>query len=117
MGFWDDPAVKPASNDYVKFEKIGDQASGTITKLGKRTFGSGPDERVAVEVNFDDAPTVTAGQILLQRALFELTPEPGDFLRVTLADIDKTGGKTLKKWQVYLRRADGDEVEIDQAAG
>jgi hypothetical protein len=114
--FWDDPAVKPPTADFVKFEKVGDGVEGTVVKLGKRTFNAGTaDERVAVEVTFDDdVPTLTAGQVLLQRALYDFKPQPGDVLGVQLAAIEKKGGKTLKKFKVEITRTDGSTEVIDQ---
>ena len=45
---------------------------------------------------------------------FELRPEVGDHLTVNLAAIDKKATKTLKRWQVVLKRKDGETREIDQ---
>jgi hypothetical protein len=117
VSFWDDPSVKPASTDYVRFEKVGDEVSGTIAKLGKRVFNAGTaDERTAVEISWveEDVPTLTAGQILLQRALFDFRPAPGDHLTVRLSAVEKKGGKTLKRFAVTLKRADGTEESVDQ---
>lgn len=118
-GFWNDPSVKPAGSDYMKFEKVGDSIEGTVAKLGKRTFNEGTaDERVAVEVTFveEGVPVMTAGQVLLMRALYELQPEPGDFLRVTLTGIEKKGTKTLKLFSVDRKKADGTTDSVNQAA-
>jgi hypothetical protein len=117
MGFWDDPSVRPESNSYKKFESVGDTVSGKIAKLQKRVFNAGTaDERTAPEFIFvdEDTPTMTAGQVLLQQALFELRPGIGDDLTVTLAAIEKKGTKTLKRWKVELVRQDGEKQQIDQ---
>jgi hypothetical protein len=117
MSFWDDPSVKPDITSYMKFESVGDTVSGTIAQLRKRTFNAGTaDERICPEIIFvdDDTPSLTAGQVLLQQALFELRPGVGDHLTVTLAAIDKKATKTLKRWQVVLKRKDGETREIDQ---
>lgn len=117
MGFWDQSDAKPTAAAYMKFDAIGDSVSGVITKLDIRTFNAGsPDERKAVEITFADAPTVTAGQVKLQQALYELRPEPGDHLTITLADIERRAGKTLKHWSVSITRADGSTDEVAQSA-
>lgn len=116
--FWDDPSVKPPSSDFAKFEAVGDTFGGTIAKLQKRVFNPGtPDERIAPEFIFseEEAPSLTAGQVLLQSALYELRPVVGDKLQVTLAKIEKRGLKTLKRFRIELtRKATGEIVIIDQ---
>ncbi len=116
-GFWDDPAVKPAGSEFMKFEKVGDEVAGTIAKLGKRVFDEGTaSERVVVEVTFveEGVPVLTAGQVLLLRALFDFKPSPGDHLRVRLSGVEKKGNKTLKKFAVEVRRQGGPVESIDQ---
>ena len=118
-GFWDDPSVKPAGSEYMKFEKVGDRIEGTIAKLGTRVFDEGTaKERTAVEVTFveDDVPVLTAGQVLLQRALFTFRPEPGDRLKVALSGVEKKGTKTLKLFAVEVTRPDGTVESVDQTA-
>ena len=118
-GFWDDPTVKPQGSEYMRFEKVNDQIEGTVAKLGKRVFNEGTaDARTAVEVTFaeDDVPVMTAGQVLLMRALYDLRPEPGDRLKVRLAGVEKKGTKTLKLFAVDLTRKDGSTESVDQTA-
>lgn len=117
--FWDDPSVRPAASSYAKFVEVGDSVEGTVAELGKRVFNPGtPDERTAIEIRFSEpeAPVLTAGQILLQQALFDFKPRPGDHLTVALTAIEKSGGKTLKKFAVAVRRPDGTADHIDQSA-
>lgn len=120
-GFWDDPSVRPAASSYMKFEVVGDHIAGTIAKLSKRVFNAGtPEERVAPEFTFvqpeddDEIPSMTAGQVLLQQALWELRPVIGDHLDVTLARVEKRGAKTLKRFKIILTRKDGSVETIDQ---
>lgn len=118
MSFWDDPSVKPDSSNYMRFDAVGDTITGTIAKLQKRVFNAGTaDERTAPEFIFaeTDVPSLTAGQVLLQQALYELRPEIGDNLTVTMGAVEKTGTKTLKRWQVALvRKASGETLKVDQ---
>lgn len=118
-GFWNDPSVKPGGSEYMRFEKVGDSIEGTVAKLGKRVFNEGTaDERIAVELTFveEDVPVLTAGQVLLMRALYEFKPEPGDWVKVTLSGIERKGNKTLKLFAVDVKRQDGSTQSVDQAA-
>jgi hypothetical protein len=111
-GFWDDPELKKAAEggDYIKFISAGDTAAGTVKTMKKRDF----EGRTAVEVEFDDDRKVTFGQVLMLRELFALQPEPGEFLSVTLADVEKKGAKTLKLFKGSVTRKDGKVEEFDQ---
>jgi hypothetical protein len=112
-GFWDDPDVK-VSTDWMKFDSVGDHVEGTIAKLGKKVW---PDGSVGIEVTFkeEDVPAMTASQVLLKTALFQLKPAAGDNLRVELGAIEKRpGGKTLKQFKVDIKRADGSSETVDQ---
>lgn len=114
--FWDDPDIKNTTS-WVKFEDVGDTVSGTIAKLGKKTWQDGS---VAIEITFvePDVPVLTASQVLLKTTLGELQPGPGDKLSVSLAAIEKlNGGKTLKRFVVEVTYAiDGNTVTVDQTA-
>lgn len=116
-GFWDDEEVKNAAagGAYASLKDVGDEVDGEVASLTKRKFNEGKaDERTAIEVAFKDGPTLTAGQVLLMRALYDLRPEPGDHLRIQLAEVEKRGTKTLKKFRVDLKRASGESESVDQ---
>ena len=111
--FWDDPEVQ-VSSEWARLDVVGDQVEGTIAKLGKKVW---PDGGVSVEIMFreDDAPALTAGQVLLKQALATLKPVPGDFLAVTLGEIERrAGGKSLKRFVVSIKRANGETETVDQ---
>lgn len=114
-GFWDDPDVK-VSTDWMKFDSVGDTVEGTIAKLGKKVW---PDGSVGIEISFkeEDVPAVTASQVLLKTALFNLKPEAGDHIAIALSAIDKRpGGKTLKQFKVDLKRKDGESETYDTSS-
>ena len=79
-GFWDDPDVKQASA-WFKFEKAGDRVEGEIAKLGKKVWQDGG---IGIEILFadDETPALTASQVLLKQALFELKPAVGDTIGI-----------------------------------
>ena len=112
MSIWDDPDIKKAAEggDYAKFNDVGDCVSGTISKMSKRDF----DGRPAVEMEFADGQKATFGQMLMLRDLFVYQPAVGDQLTVTLADVEKRGAKTLKKFRGEIIRADGSVETFDQ---
>jgi hypothetical protein len=116
-GFWDDDEVRKAAagGEYASLREVGDTVDGKVSRLRKRTFNEGKsDERTAIEIEFEDGPTLTAGQVLLMRGLYELQPVPGDELSIVLADIERRAGKTLKRFRIAVTRADGAVATVDQ---
>lgn len=108
--FWDDPEVKTAvaRSSYAKFENPGDRVTGTVASVGRHDW---PDGSFGIQIQFeeDDVPTVTASQVLLKQHLFALRPESGDALSIELMGVERSDGKTLKKWRVERMR-DGETV-------
>lgn len=108
MSIWDDPELKSTGN-FVKFEKVGDSVSGVVLAVKRHRFDDG-NLVPQVEMRCDDGEerTLTAGQTRLKVALVEQRPDTGDHLTVTLTQIEKrAGGKTLKHFEVTLKRGDG----------
>ena len=107
MSVWDDPELR-VSDDYVKFETVGDTVTGRILSLRAHRFDDG---KVVPQLLLDTADgerTLTAGQVRLKALLAEKRPEVGDTLAVTLTDIEKrAGGKTLKTFDVTVTRSTG----------
>lgn len=103
---WDDPELK-VNDDYVKFENVGDAASGLILSIRAHRFDDG---KVVPQILIrDDADgeerTITAGQVRLKAELAEKRPEAGDHIRIALSSIEKRqGGKTLKHFDVAVTR-------------
>ena len=99
---WDDPEVI-TTGDYIKFESIGDTASGTITAIRKHTFDDGKVVPQIVLDTDDGEKIVTAGQIRLKAELAAKRPGVGDQITITLESVEKrTGGKTLKHFNVIV---------------
>jgi predicted metal-dependent phosphoesterase TrpH len=108
MSIWDDPELKTTGN-FVKFDKVGDTVSGVVLAVKRHRFDDG-NLVPQVEMRCDDGEerTLTAGQTKLKMALVEQRPDAGDHLTVTLTQIEKrAGGKTLKHFNVKIRRGDG----------
>ena len=117
--FWDDEEIVEAatSGSYVKFTNVGDQKVGVIADLSKRTFDEGTaKERTAIEVTFEDGSIMTAGQVKLMQTLVEMRPAVGDTLDITLAEVEKIGAKTLKKFCVVHTNAEGEAFTVDHSA-
>jgi hypothetical protein len=105
MSIWDDPEIK-AGGEFVKFEKVGDSIAGVITAIRTHRFDDGGlVPQILITTDDGEERTLTAGQVLLKRALAEQRPEAGDHLTVTLSEIERrSGGKTLKHFGVAVRR-------------
>jgi hypothetical protein len=108
MSIWDDPELSSSGN-FVKFDKVGDSVAGVVIAVKRHRFDDG-NLVPQVELRCDDGEdrTLTAGQVRLKLALVEQRPDEGDHLTVTLTQIEKRGGgKTLKHFDVKVRRGDG----------
>jgi len=112
MSIWDDKDIS-SSGDYVKFEAVGDGVEGTITNLERHTFTDDEtgEKRVTPKLTIACADgtekILTAGQVRLRLRLVELRPEVGDYLKVTMTELQKIGKKTLKHFDVVHRAGDG----------
>ena len=114
MSLWDDPSMK-VGGDYVKFEAVGDSVAGTLISVGAHKWEDGSVSPKLLIDTGEGEKTVTAGQIRLKAALAEARPEAGDKIKITLTQIEKRqGGKTLKHFDVQVKRAGGaDGVDSD----
>lgn len=109
---WDDPEVK-SGGEFVKFETVGEEVSGTITAIKAHRFDDG---KVAPQILLvtDDGEdrTMTAGQVKLKNALVEQRPEVGDHIKVKFTSIEKrAAGKTMKHFDVVVTRGTADASE------
>ena len=107
MSVWDEIGV--ASGEFVKFDRIGDTVSGKVVGLGVKVWDDGSKSpQLEIVTDEGESKTLTAGQVRLKLALAEQRPEIGDHIRVALSDIEKrSGGKTLKHFDVKVTRASG----------
>jgi len=110
VSIWDDKEIS-STGDYVRFEAVGDGVEGIIRSLDRHTFTD--DEtgekrvtpKLTIECSDGTEKTLTAGQVRLRLRLVELRPEVGDYLKVTMTDLEKRGKKTLKHFDVIHRPA------------
>lgn len=104
MGFWDDPDLR-AGGEYKKFDNVGDTVTGQIVNIKKHVFDDGkvaPQLLLALQDGTET--TVSAGQIRLKIKLNELQPTPGDWIKITLTNVEKRAmGKTLKDFDVQVK--------------
>lgn len=114
MSIWDDEEIQ-ASGNYVKLTEKGQSVEGTIAKIVKRSFTAtrkGEEDSVQPELTIVDAEgqekIYTCGAIRLKLELIEKRPDVGDWIKITLTDIEKRGGgRELKHWSVEIRKGDG----------
>lgn len=105
---WDDPEIK-SGGEFVKFDTVGDEASGVITALRTHTFDDGKVvPQILIDTDDGEERTITAGQVRLKAALVEQRPEVGDHIKVTFTQNEKrAGGKTLKHFDVVVTKGKG----------
>jgi hypothetical protein len=108
MSIWDDPSIG-ASGDFVRFETVGDRVAGTVMAMKKHTFEDGSvAAQIYLRTDDGDDRTLTVGQVQLKAKLAAERPEVGDHLTVTYTQQEKRGGgKTLKHFDVTVKRGDG----------
>lgn len=113
---WDDPELK-SGGDFVTFDKVGDKVSGTINAVRSHRFDDGKVvPQILLTTDDGEEKTLTGGAIRLKLALVEQRPEPGDHLTVELTQEEKrSGGKTLRHWNVQVKRGNGQPAQADPA--
>ena len=104
MSIWDSPEFN-GSKKYVNFDIPGDSISGTVTGLGIQSWSDGTfAPRIELSTESGEQ-TITAGQIRLKIALTEKRPEVGDYISITLTQIEDRGnGKSLKHFDVIVNK-------------
>lgn len=105
MSIWDTPELK-VGGEFVRFDHPGDAISGTIQVVRAHRFDNGDvAPQILLVTDAGEEKTVTAGQIRLKNALAEQRPEAGDWIAITLTQIEqRAGGKSLKHFDVQVRR-------------
>lgn len=106
---WDDPDMEP-NDAYVRFENVGDEVTGTILSITKRTFEDGKKAAQFLLDTGRGQKTLTASQSHLQRLMWHHKPDLGDTITVRFDSVEKmTGGRTRKLFTVRVDRANGRE--------
>lgn len=105
MSIWDDPELAQGG-EFVAFENVGDHIAGVVQVVRIQTFDDGKRvPQLLIVADDGEDRTITAGQARLKAKLLELRPEAGDHIAITMTDLEKrSGGKTLKHFDVQLRR-------------
>ena len=102
LDVWADPDFA-IGGDFVKFENIGDTVTGKVIAVRKHVWDDGS---VSPQILLDcdgEEKTLTAGQVRLKAALAEKRPQPGQFVTITMTEIEKrAGGKTMKHFDVQV---------------
>lgn len=119
MSIWDDPELQTSDN-FFKFENVGDTLQGRIDVIRRQRWEDGTmcPQLILTDGNGEEV-TLTAGQIRLKAELVKQRPEVGDEIWIRLSNIERrTGGKTLKHFDVRIRRGQGAPAAAPaQAAG
>jgi hypothetical protein len=110
---WDDPELK-VTDEYVKFENVGDTVTGTVLGISVHRWDDGSTcPQLLLDVDGDEI-NLTAGQTRLKRALAEQRPQVGDTITATFTEEEKRpGGKTLKHFELTVQRGDGKATKAE----
>ena len=117
MSIWDEADMRPDSN-YVKFESVGDKCVGTIDGIAIHTFQDGKRApKLYIRDDDGEVATLTAGQFELKTKLAELRPEVGDRIAIVYTSQERLeGGKTLKRFDVQVKRNGGAAAPVPASA-
>lgn len=101
---WDDPELK-VTDEYIKFENVGDGVSGKVLGISVHRWDDGSTcPQLLLDVDGEEV-MLTAGQTRLKRALAEQRPQVGDSITATFTEEEKRpGGKTLKHFDLQVTR-------------
>ena len=70
--------------EFVSFKNVGDEVIGGITDIKTgRDFNGNPCPEIHITTDDGDERIVTAGQVMLKRALAEQAPQVGDRIKIT----------------------------------
>lgn len=108
-----DPDLQ-AGGDWVKWETVGDQVTGTVTGFRKGPQRTKPDGSVSVngiyEITKDDESVVNleVGQVFLKGLFKDEQVSIGDRIRLTYSADEKIPGKpsAMKKFTLEIKKAD-----------
>lgn len=117
MSIWDDPELQTSDN-FFKFENVGDTLQGRIDVIRRQRWEDGTmcPQLILTDSNGEEV-TLTAGQIRLKAELVKQRPEVGDEIWIRLSNIERrTGGKTLKHFDVRIRRGNHPPAQQAPAA-
>lgn len=104
---WDDPEMK-VTDEYVKFETVGDTVTGTVLGISVHRWDDGSTcPQLLLDVDGEEV-NLTAGQTRLKRALAEQRPQIGDTITATFTEEEKRpAGRTLKHFDLTVTRGGG----------
>ena len=104
---WDDLAGSSGGN-FARWTEPGDSVRGVITEVG---IGSDTNDKPAPQLVVDtgvESITVTASQAQLRAKVIEARPAVGDTIAIVYTGQEnREGGRTLKCFDVAVKKADG----------
>ena len=104
---WDELGSSGSGN-FARWTEAGDNVKGVITEIG---IGSDTNDKPAPQLVVDtgvEVITVTASQAQLRAKLVEAKPAVGDTIAIVFTGTEnREGGRTLKCFDVAIKKADG----------
>jgi len=111
---WDSFTASNGGGDYpepFRFSTIGASIAGTITNVRPFTYEGKTSPDIWIETD-DGERSVICSQFNLRNKLIELRPIVGDRIAIKYTGDEKMGqGKTAKKFDIAVKRADGSTVD------
>lgn len=95
---------------WITFENVGDTVVGTVNAIRTgKDFNGNPCPELIIEDDDGEERTLTAGQVMLKRALAEQAPQVGDRIRIKYAGVGdaKPGKAPAKLFEVAVKTGAG----------
>jgi hypothetical protein len=96
--------------EFVSFKNVGDEIIGAITDIRTgKDFNGNPCPEIHITTDEGDERIVTAGQVMLKRALAEQAPQVGDRIKITYSGVGdaKPGKAPAKLFEVAVATGKG----------
>lgn len=118
---WDEFEQGDIPATRIKFEKIGDHITGTVTNIRITDFGGKGERTPELWIKQDDGSEVsmTASQVMLQRSLASARPSVGDKIAIVYkgdGQSSRAGMSPPKLFDVKVARGNGNAEPTNVAA-
>jgi hypothetical protein len=91
-----------AGGDFVEFNNVGDEVIGTILNISAKRWDDGKvSPQLGLRLDNGDEVTLTAGWVMLVKALKDLAPNVGDRIRVKMTGKGPKPKET-REWSVEI---------------
>jgi hypothetical protein len=107
------------TGDWITFDEVGDQVIGVVTAVRSgKDFNGNPCPELVIDLEDDGGEkTLTAGQVMLKKALAEAAPQVGDRIWIMYSGVGdaKPGRAPAKLFEVKVKSPDASSLREMQA--